>query len=289
MSACGYCGVDIPHRPYSGKRDLPSVSAISECYDDGKSRAMAWAASLIATTMAVHEPEKWEGLSREGCEHNKERLCPACRFMRSEFDRQWDLTKHKGTHVHHLVQSWIHGEDVEVDAECEPQMDAAEAFFTDCEPRWIETERTVLYDSPKSSGYRGTFDWIAEINCPVCKPGTRCKWLGDWKGGKYYPTSQTLQLSAYRSAQHLTRWEDKKEIIEGPVPAVAHAGVVLLGGDGRYTLQELPANNDTFAVFLRLRDAWRWHKDMRRWEREHPLPGAEGIKTDDTDTGEEAA
>lgn len=601
MTVCGHCQTDIGSRPYAGKRDFPSATTIAGAYDDGKSRSFAWSASLIAATTAVHHPDTWSGLGTEGCNEEKDGLCPACRYVRSEFDRRWNAKAALGTHIHHLLLSWSEGVEIDVDAASEPYIDAAEKFLLDTEPRWVEVERTVLYDSPRSHGYRGQLDWIAEINCPVCPPGSRCKWLGDWKGlsldtpiptpsgwttmaavqvgdlvfgadghphqvvgkssihqrpcyrvsfddgssivcdnehlwslmagrpehsravvmstedlaavvvgshgqrdkrvlnaaplslperelpvhpyvlgcwlgdgnrhngtivkpdddlfaniqacgypvgnrhaapegsvgarnveglvgqlrradllrnkhipdvylrgsvsqrlallqglmdtdgtwnrlrrqavftntdkalaaavqelvvslgwrasahshpatgfgvtttshnvyftphgmnpfrlprkadlvnvqgtargrrrlvtdvtrtvdvptqciavdspdhtylcgyqmvpthntGGFYPKSQTLQLSAYRCAQHLTAWEDKTETVTGPVPKVAHAGVCLLGGDGNYQLIELPANGDAHAVFLRLRDAWGWHKQMTKWERERVLP-----------------
>lgn len=272
MSVCGHCQTDIGSRPYAGKRDFPSATTIAGSYDDGKSRSFAWSASLIAATTAVHHPDTWSGLGAEGCNEEKDGLCPACRYLRSEFDRRWNAKAALGTHIHHLLLSWSEGVEIDVDDASEPYIDAAEKFLLDAEPAWVEVERTVLYDSPRSHGYRGQLDWIAEINCPVCPPGSRCKWLGDWKSGGFYPKSQTLQLSAYRCAQHLTDWQGRDEIKEGPVPAVAHAGVCLLGDDGNYQLIELPANGDAHAVFLRLRDAWGWHKQMTKWERERVLP-----------------
>lgn len=262
-------------RPYARKRDMPSVTAISGAYDDGKARSFGWAASLIAATTAIHEPEKWADLGTEGCTHDihvDPGLCPACKFVRSEFDRQWNAKATLGNHLHHGALSWTQSEEFDEDDTTEPYMNALAGFFTDHSPEWIEVERTVLYDNPKSQAYRGQFDWIATIECPVCSVGTRCKWLGDWKSGNYYPASQTLQLSAYRHAQHMTIWEGKVEKIDKPVPVVRHAGVVLLGGDGNYQLVELPANGDAFGTFQRMRDAYTWHQQMKRWDREHPLP-----------------
>jgi len=276
MSVCGHCGLDVGSRPYAGKRDYPSATTIAGAYDDGKSRSFAWAASLITATAAVHHPDQWEGLGVDGCNEEKDGLCPACRWLRSEFDRRWNAKANLGSHIHHLLLSWAQGDEIDVDAASEPHIDAAEKFLLDAEPTWIEVERTVLYDSPRSHGYRGQLDWIAEINCPVCPPGARCKWLGDWKSGRFYPTSQTLQMAAYRYARHLTRWEGKDEITEGPVPTVAHAGVCLLGADGTYQLIELPANGDAHSTFLRMRDAWGWHKQMTKWERERVLPLTNG-------------
>lgn len=276
LSQCKYPGCEYmeDHRPYSkvrGAKWAPSCSQISGLVDNGKSDAMPWASSLIAATTAVHEPDRWTHMSIDGCTHEKDGLCAACKFLRYEFKVQWDLKRDRGTHIHHLALQWARGEDIDVDPACEPYMDAVEGFYTDLRPEWIEMERTILYDQPWSHAYRGQFDGICRLNCPTCGGGERCKWLIDWKSGNFYPTEQTLQISGYRFAQHLTKWVDGVETITGPVPAVAHAGVVMLGGDGRYRLVDLPANGDAHGTFLRLRDALGWTKTMDKWAKDHRL------------------
>ncbi len=277
MTACGHCGADVSHRPYAavrGKNALPSVSAISGMLDDGKSDTMPWASSLIAASTAVHSPQLWAHLDAADCTGDKDGLCAACRFLRYQFKVVWDAKRDFGSHIHHLALSWANGDDVEVDSVSEPYMDALERFYADCEPEWIEKERTVLYDKPWSHGYRGQFDGIAWLN----RNGERERFLCDVKTGRYYPTEQTLQLAGYRYAQHLTTWENGTEHIDGPVPSVAYAAVVLLGDDGRYRLVELPANGDAHGAFLRLRDGWGFAKQMKRWAKEHPLPAIEEME-----------
>lgn len=297
MSACGYCGQDDGGRPYARKRDFPSTTAVSSLLDDGKSRSFGWAASMIAATTAVHHPKDWEGLLGiqsdraiqnghvDECTHDKDGLCKACTYLRSEFDRQWSAKANLGNHIHHLALSWARGEEVDEDETTRPFLDALERFYLYHAPTWVEMERTVLYDSPKSHGYRGQFDGIAELDCPACPPvdgiPPRCRWMVDFKTGSYYPVEQTLQLSGYRYAQHLTRWEKGVETIEGPVPTVAHAGVILLGPDGHYRLGELPANATAHGTFLRLRDAWAWSKQMTKWAKEHPIGAGSEMTTEE--------
>ncbi|MDQ2727550.1 MAG: hypothetical protein M3Y91_06740 [Actinomycetota bacterium] len=278
---CPYCAVELAHRPYAGKRDMPSSSTVANLVDDGKSRSFGWSAAGIAAVTAVHHPDDWTGLGTDDCTHDKTGFCPACRYLRSEFDRQWTAKANLGTHVHHLAQSWAEGVEVDVDATCEPYMDAVEAFYHAADPEWVHLERTVLYDEPRSHAYRGQFDGICVLNCPTCPDGPRCKWLIDWKSGGFYPSSQSLQLSSYRQARHLTRWVDGTETIDEPMPAVAHAGVILLGADGGYQVVDLPTGGDTFGTFLRLRDVWAWNKTMAKWAREHPLEKITDLMTND--------
>lgn len=274
MAPCKYpgCTVDLDARPYARKRDgVPSASTVAELLDDGKSRGFAWSASLIAATEAVHHPDNWAGLISEDCTHEKSGLCKACIYLRSQHDREWSAKANLGTHVHHMALSWASGEAVDEDETTGPYLDALAAFYEAHTPSWQHLERTILYSEPRSHMYRGSFDWVAKLDCPICGPGKRCTWLGDIKTGGYYPTSQTLQLAGYRYAQHLTDWTGGKETITGPMPKAAHAGVLLLGSGGGYHLVELPANGDAHSMFLRLVDLYRFGAEMKRWAREHPL------------------
>lgn len=279
MTGCKYPGCDYDisgHRPYSRKRDgIASASKIASMIDDGKARSFAWAATLIAATEAVHHHNNWSGLVGqmsdtavrnriEECTHEKDGLCKACAYLRSEFDRQWTAKADLGTHVHHLALDWARGLEVECDTRCDPYMDALERFYKDCQPEWIELERTVFYsDNVRTSRYRGQFDWIATITLD----GQRIRFLGDIKTGKYYPVEQTIQLALYRYA-NLTTWADGKETVGKPVPTVDAAGVLLLGDDGTYQLIPLPANRDAHGTAMRLLQVMEWAKQVEKWEKD---------------------
>jgi hypothetical protein len=262
---CKYCAAEVDHRPYAYKRDMPSVTGVLSMLDAGKSRAFGWAAAMIAATTAIHEPERWADLGTDGCTHDKDGLCPACRFVRSEFDRQWTAKADLGTHVHHCALSWATGEDVDADDVTSGFLDGLEKFYVEHNPEWVELERTVRYDREISHAYRGQFDGICDIDVA----GERRRMLIDIKTGRYSPHTQALQLAAYRYAS-LTRWDDKTETVEGKVPTVAGCAVLLLSADGTYRLIELPAAGDEHSTFLRLRDIWGWNKTMDRWARENP-------------------
>lgn len=281
---CGYegCTAEVLHRPYARKRDMPSVTTVLGMLDDGKSRSFGWAASGIAATKAVHHPDEWDKLGTEGCTHDKTGFCPACKYIRSAFDREWSAKATIGTHVHHLCESLARGDEVDQDDVTAGYLDAYEKFTVDCMPQWLHLERTILYDRDKSHAYRGQIDGIADLYNPMT--GDVGRWLLDIKTGRYSPKSQTLQLAAYRHATHLTTWDDGDETIDREMPKVEHTGVILISGDGTYQLAELPGNGDAFSTFLRLRDLHGWSKQMDRWEKEHPLKGA-----DEDNQGEIAA
>lgn len=267
---CKYpgCNHPDPQPPYRYLRDgVPSVTAISGMIDLGKSPSFGYAAATIAAVTAVHQRERWSELSTEDCGHEKDTLCNACRFLRAEHAVQWDTTAILGSHVHHLAESWANGLDVDQDEHTKGYLDAIELFYRDARPTWELTEVTVAYTKRPNVAYRGKFDGICEVNCPV-HVGRRCRWLVDWKTGRYYPHEQTLQLAAYRFAD-LTEWQGKEQRIVAPVPKVHHCGVVLLTEDGSYRLAELPADRTAHRAFLQLRRSYEWHKAMTRWEKEH--------------------
>ena len=276
---CKYAGCDheSDHRPYSKDR-IPSVSTIAGLLDNNKSRGFAWSASLIAASVAVHEPERWRGLvdqmtdraAQNGyheCTQTKDGLCKACNYLRSEHDRVWRAKADLGGHVHHLALQWAQGEKVLTDPIVDPYMDALQGFYGAHGPLFVELERTVLCDSPKVLSYRGQFDFIADIRCPD-PAHERCRWLIDIKTGGFHVLEQTLQLVGYRNATHITDWKDGTETIIRSMPAVGHCGVLLLGGDGEFRLVELAADNKAAKAFTQLRDLWGFAERMRRWEKD---------------------
>ena len=273
MTACCYCHQDFGARPYARLRDgIPSVTTVLEVSNFGaKSHKFAWAATEIAAVTAVHGGPEWANLGTEGCTHDHAvypGLCPACRFLRSEFHRRWTAKANLGNHLHHLAESWSKGEDVETDDTTGPFINALESWYGDAEPDFFETEATLLYDEAKINTYRGTCDVIADINCPVCV-GERCRWLLDYKSTEgWWDTEWRIQLAAYRCANWVTLWEDKTEIKARRMPTVAHAGILQLRSDGTYRCEELEAGAAEFNIFVSLRHAWRWEHEQEAKARE---------------------
>lgn len=270
---CGYCGEVDAQPPYRFLRDgIPSATTISGLLDMGmgKSSSFGWAASLICATTAVHERDRWDALSTESCTHEKTGLCGACKFLRAEFQMQWDAKANLGSHVHHLALSWAEGQQIETTPDIDPYMDAVASFYEERKPSWVLTERTVRGQCD-GLAYRGKFDGIADIDCPV-EGHDRCRWLLDYKTGRYYPVEQTIQLTGYARAD-LTEWDGKIETTVGPVPRVDHCGVVLLAPSvsedgemvGSYDLHELPVSDETWDLFSRLRFAFDAVKRLEKW------------------------
>jgi hypothetical protein len=254
---------------------MPSATTVIDFLDGGKSGGFAWAAGMRTAQYLVHGTE-WHGHGRDNCRPDlkSKGLCPMCQLATNAFRRYTDERKHIGTHVHHLLHEFMtDGTVADVEPEIQPYLAAFQQFLAWADPEPLMLEQTILYVKPSSHSYRGTFDLLARIDCPVCADGRRCKWLIDYKTGGFYEHEQTLQLAAYRGAQHLTSWEGGVERITGPMVGVGHAGVLLLNDAGLYDLKELSANGEAFAAFLRLRDIYGWCRKIeharRRANREH--------------------
>lgn len=247
---------------------MPSVTTVLGLLDDGKSNTFPWASAGIAAVQAVHYPESWTELGTNGCTHDKTGFCPACKFLRSEFDRRWKAKATLGTHVHHLCESMAQGDEVDQDDVVEPYLDAFESFLVACQPKWLHQERTIRYDDGALS-FRGQVDGIADLIDPAT--GTLGRWMLDLKSGHYSPKTQALQLSAYRHATTLTRWDDDGEHEDGRMPAVEHAGVVLLDDGAGWYLKELPTGPEVFDQFLHLRSLHNWSREMDQWDKYNPL------------------
>lgn len=264
---CRYPGCDAPdpQPPYRYLRDgIPSVTTIAGLLDDGKSRKFAWSASAIAADYVVHGDGEWARMVSSPCDHAAKRFCPSCAAIRAEFDRRWSAKADLGSHVHHLACSWAHGDSVYGDVDTNAYLDAIAAFYTQHQPRWLLTERTIS-GGDLSTRYRGKFDGICEVDCPVADHD-RCRWIVDYKTGGFYPLEQTLQLAAYRFGR-LTTWEDMTEHVGEPVPSTAHAGVILLRGDGGFELVELPADEFAIDGFMGLRRSWDFRRRIETWEK----------------------
>ena len=189
-------------------------------------------------------------------------LCPACKFLRSQFDWQTREKAALGNHVHHLAASWASGEDVESDEVTDPFLDGLEQWYGTYHPKFVAVEQTVYYQAGIRQ-YVGSFDLLIEHDC-TCETASedfRCLGLYDIKTGiGQWDKEWILQLSAYRYAKSFTRWEKGKQTITGPMPVVAHSGVLWLHDDGRAEIVPVETNAVAHNQFLRLLDLYQWQK-----------------------------
>lgn len=122
----------------------------------------------------------------------------------------------RGTAVHALAESLAHGDDVDVNPQMAPYVQAAADFLDAHDVRPIATEARL---ASRTHWYAGTADLFAWVD------GTPT--LCDWKTSKSVHGSHFLQLAAYASADFMV--QDDQEV---PIPLVDRIAVVHLTPDG---------------------------------------------------------
>jgi hypothetical protein len=264
---------------------MPSVTTVIDLANfDDKGRRMSWSAAEKAAVAAVHYTQDWWDKAstlakgkpchqdhnlcaicdRKKQEHAPEDghrfvpgLCAACNYLRTRFHYDTERKKHLGSHLHHLALSWAQGEGIESDDVVDPYLDGLEAWYEVYHPAWQYLERTIYYEKGPRL-YVGTFDALAELDCPACA-GNRCHWLLDIKTGLgQWDKEWALQLAAYRFADSLTLWEGGKQQVASKMPLVAHTGVIWLHDTGRAELVPVHTGGEEHNQFLRLLDVYNW-------------------------------
>jgi hypothetical protein len=278
MAKCKYpgCDWDENSRPYARSGLMSVTTALNFANLGDKATGFAWAAAEIAATTAIHDMNVPHSADGAYCSHSHKvepGLCKACKYVRYAHRKQWDEKAALGNHVHHLAVSWAKGEDIVSDEVVDPYLDRLTEFYRLYKPEWMELERTILFDDkPTPCAYVGTFDAIAEIDCPICDQG--CYWLLDIKTGEgAHETEWALQLAAYRYAHNLTTWHQRKkweQDIDIDMPKVDHCGVIHLHPNAPKLLVALDASPDMHDKFLQLLDLAVWEKSLRKEKDETP-------------------
>jgi hypothetical protein len=185
-----------------------------------------WAAKLTAT-YAVDNLASWQGLERQA----------AIDLLKGTPDRTRDAAGDKGSIVHRAMESYSQGitPDEVYDAAVLPYIQAALAFLTEWQPRFVWVEASVFHPD---LGYAGTLDFIAEL------PGLGLV-IGDYKTGKGIYPEVAAQLAAYRYASHAVGPNHERL----GIPKVAGGVVVHLRGDGTYELRPVRCAEAEFEVF----------------------------------------
>jgi hypothetical protein len=237
-----------------GKHNAPSVSTVLSTLNKP---GLPWGAAKETALFAVFHQDEWIGLDEK----------EAVDRLRRHHRGVWDDQAQRGTIVHDLALQWSKGQEVDVPADCDPYMDALDAFYRENAPTFVEMEQSVIYDE-KGHEFGGSFDAIIKFGAGEFAGRTL---IVDYKTGQRYPIETTLQLSAYRSCKKIGVYDEKGQLVgTRPMVPVGGGAILYLHDDGTYELLEVPANGDAFAVFLRLRAVWAWNNEMERWVKAHP-------------------
>ena len=237
-----------------GKHTAPSVSTVIGVLNKP---GLPWGAARETALFAVFHRSEWADLEPQD----------AIDRLRKHHRGVWDDKARRGTLVHDLALGWSQGREVDVPAECDPYMDALEAFYGDNRPEFVECEQSVIYDE-KGHEFGGSFDALIRFGAGEFAGRTL---VVDYKTGGRYPIETTMQLAAYRSCKKIGVYVEAGELVSTrPMPATGGGAVLYLHDDGTYELLEVPATGDAFAAFLRLRVVWAWNRDMESWVKAHP-------------------
>ncbi len=159
----------------------------------------------------------------------------------------WSAKANRGTRVHGHLESFLRGEDIDQQEDEKGFVDALEAFILDHQPTVIAQEEIVL----SNRGYGGRFDLLAEIAGETA--------LVDLKTGSAYPKEAALQLAAYRYADGIATYgEDGNLTSLYPLPDIDWCACLYVREDGTYDLVKYPADEDAFAIFCALLEAYKW-------------------------------
>ncbi|GAA2230373.1 PD-(D/E)XK nuclease family protein [Herbiconiux moechotypicola] len=156
-----------------------------------------------------------------------------------------------GTAAHDLFERLAKGETIgRVSAEMEPYVRHFSEFLDTVQPEYHFMEETVWSDSRGPQlAYAGSFDAFATIN------GERI-WLDNKTTRSGVHEEVGLQLAAYRYADHIIR-PDGSRI---PMPKADGGAVVHVRPEG-WKLVPVKADEESFDVFLLLRQIFNWERD----------------------------
>ena len=189
-----------------------------------------WAANTVAEYVADN-PEAIEQLRRMG-------RWPMVNALKGVPWEQRDQAGAKGTEVHKLAESVVHGLEVDVPEHLVGHVEGYARFLDAWQVEPILVERMV---ANREHWYAGTFDLIAN----VCGE----PWFLDLKTSKGVYGETSLQIAAYRNAEF---WQDD-DGNEQPLPETAKVGVLHVREDGT-DLLPLDASDKPWRCFLHV--AW---------------------------------
>lgn len=137
----------------------------------------------------------------------------------------------RGTGIHNIFAKMLKKEDYLCPEGYEEFIKGLILFFNENKPEVVFADKIIKSDK---YGYAGSLDCVVKMKGEL--------WLIDLKTGGSYP-EHGLQLSAYNQCL-------KEEGIE-----VAHQAILLLEGDGFYTLKRM---KNSLEIFLKIKDIWTW-------------------------------
>ncbi len=210
-----------------------------------KPALMAWAARVVAEFVA-DDPDAVEVLRRSG----RDVLITA---LKSVPNQRRDTAAARGTEVHALAQSLIHGAEVDVPHHLTGFVDAAVRFMDEWKVRPLLSEVVV---ASRMWLYAGRLDLVGEL-----PDGRRILW--DYKTASGVYGESAMQLAGYRWAEcYVTA--DGTEIPMSEV-GIDDSKVVHLRPSGEYSVIPVRSDETVYRAFLYALANARTVKEMADW------------------------
>lgn len=191
-----------------------------------KPALVRWSANTVAEYVADH-PEEIDQLRGMG----RNSMVNALKGV--PWDSR-DKAAARGTEVHKLGESVVHGIEVEVPGHIVGHVEGYARFLDAWNVEPILVEQQV---ANRQHWYAGTFDLVATIKGVI--------WMLDLKTAKGVYGENALQLAAYRNAEF---WQDDGGQ-EQPLPDIERCGVLHVREDGT-DLVPLDSSEAPFRDFL---------------------------------------
>jgi hypothetical protein len=198
--------------------DGAKVTGVTTILNGGlpKPQLVAWAARSVAEYVADN-PDQVKGLYDMGRE-------PMISALKATPYQSRDDAAARGTHVHALAESLLHGQSIDVPDYVAGHVKGYVDFIDRLALIPVLTEKPV---ASRTWWYAGTFDAIADIGAGPLK-GKRL--LLDWKTSKGVYGETALQLAAYANAEFYVD-DDEQETAVPEVDGLAVVHITETGTD----------------------------------------------------------
>lgn len=238
------------HRYHLDGRPVPSVTTILGVLD--KPGLKRWAARTVAEYVADNP----DGIAELRTLGRDQVVFDLAGIPFVKFD---DAGK-RGNVLHTYAEKLLNGEEVDVEPEHVPVMEAALAFMED----WhIQPLLVEFACASRRDDWAGTGDLIARYTRP--DNGHHGTAIFDWKSGKDLYPEFAWQLNAYAHAEFTGLHGD-----EQPIPTCDDAFGVHISEDG-YTVKPFAFGRDVYEEFVTIRRTWEIN---RRGTGNYKIPGS---------------
>jgi hypothetical protein len=247
--------LSIPGLPWAAGRENTTydIHHLAELYDE----VAEFGAAEVINRHRRHFQGVWDGRAAMGTLIHR---CPEAWEAMRPFDVYAEVCKQAES-----TPTW-QGREEQVADEAERYVDGLEKFWWDFTPHPIDTEFVVR----QPGDYIGTCDMLCEMRGEVWRLDWKTTAEQDPKKG-VHSESWALQLAALDRAPERVDYRMERngkgkwmpvEVATLPHERADRCGIVLLRGDGLYTLLEVQADDEAYEAFMALCYVGKWQKNL---------------------------